>query len=232
MISLLPQPCLCLVTDRSVTDGDLAELVDRAAQAVQGGVDLVQLREKDLPAGELLGLAASLMDAISGRARLIINGRADLALAAGAQGVQLGEDGPPVSAARKTLGDRALIGRSVHSESAASQAVADGANFLIVGTMFASRSHPSEEPAGTELMRQISRNSGLPLIGIGGITPENAPEVIQAGGSGVAVITSILAASDPEATAKRLREAICEAWAIRDIPTGAPEGMVAERRND
>ena len=202
-----------MVTDRTVTHGDLVELVERAVQAVQGGVDLVQLREKDLPAGELLGLAATLLDAIGGRAKLIVNDRADVALAAGAQGIQLGEDGLPVSAARKTLGSGALIGRSVHSASAASQAEADGADFLIVGAIFASRSHPGQEPAGTDLMRRTSRNCRLPLIGIGGITPENAPEVIEAGGSGVAVITNILAASDPQAAAARLKEAICEAWA-------------------
>ena len=203
-----------MVTDRTVTHGDLADLVQRAARAVQGGVDLVQLREKSLPAGELLGLATSLLDAIGGRAKLIVNDRADVALAAAAQGIQLGEDGLPVSAARKTLGTGALIGRSVHSASGASQAETDGADFLFVGTMFASRSHPGVEPAGTDLMRRISRNCRLPLIGIGGITPENAPEVIEAGGSGVAVITSILAASDPEAAAARLKEAICEAWRI------------------
>ncbi len=168
MIPVLTQPCLCLVTDRTVTHGDLVELVERAVQAVQGGVDLVQLREKDLPAGELLGLAATLLDAIGGRAKVIVNDRADVALAAGAQGIQLGEDGLPVSAARKTLGSGALIGRSVHSASAASQGETDGADFLIVGAMFASRSHPGQEPAGTDLMRRISCDCQLPLIGIGG----------------------------------------------------------------
>lgn len=220
MTFILPQPCLCLVTDRAITHGDLAKLVEKAVQAVQGGVDLVQLREKDLPAGELLGLATSLLDAIGGRAKLIVNDRADVTLAAGAHGIQLGEDGLPVRAARKTLGAGALIGRSVHSEPGASQAAADGADFLIVGTMFESRSHPGAKPAGTDLMRRVSRNCRLPLIGIGGITPENVAEVIQAGGSGVAVITNILAAPDPEAAAMRLKEAICEAWVIHKSPAG------------
>ena len=206
------------MTDRTVTHGNLGELVERVTQAVKGGVDLVQLREKDLPAGELLGLATSLLHAIGGRAKLIVNDRADVALAVGAQGIQLGEDGLPVSAARKTLGSGTLVGRSVHSVSAASQAETDGADFLVVGTMFASRSHPGAEPAGTDLMRRISHNCRLPLIGIGGITPENAPEVMEAGGSGVAVITNILAAPDPEAAAGRLKGAICEAWRIRNNP--------------
>jgi len=212
MTFYLPQPCLCLVTDRAITQGDLAKLVEKSVQAVQGGVDLVQLREKGLPAGELLGLATSLLDAIGGQAKLIVNDRADVTLAAGAHGIQLGEDGLPVSAARKTLGAGALIGRSVHSESTASQAEKDGADFLIVGTIYVSRSHPGQAPTGTDLMRRISRNCRLPLIGIGGITSENAPQVIEAGGSGVAVITNILAAPDPEAAAARLKESICEAW--------------------
>ena len=87
-----------------------------------GGVDLVQVREKDLPGGELLRLTESLLKAIEGSAKLIVNDRADVAQAAGASGVQLGEDGLPVSAARMIAGSGALIGRSVHSVSAAVQA--------------------------------------------------------------------------------------------------------------
>ena len=152
------------------------ELVERVAQAVAGGVDLVQLRDKTLASGQLLDLAAAMIKAIGGQAKLIVNGRADVALAAGAHGVQLGEEGLPVAAARMSLGDNSLIGRSVHSLSAAMQAESEGADFLVVGTMYVSRSHPGEEPAGPELMREISGKSRLPLIGIGGVTPENADE--------------------------------------------------------
>ena len=212
MPSVLPQPCLCLVTGRTVTGGDLGDLVERVVQAVRGGVDLVQLREKDLPGGELLELAGSLLEAIGGRAKLIVNERADVALAAGAQGVQLGENGLPVNAARKTVGRGALIGRSVHSSLGAIQAEADGADFLIVGTMFASGSHPREESAGPDLMSRISRDCRLPLIGIGGITPENAAELMKVGASGVAVISSILAAPDPEEAATRLKTTIQETY--------------------
>ena len=198
-----------------MTPGDL---VQRVTEAVAGGVDLVQLREKDLSNEGLLELAGTLLEAIGGRAKLIVNERADVALAAGAQGVQLGESGPPVSEARKTLGGDALIGRSVHSLQSAAQAEADGADFLLVGTMFASRSHPGEAPSGPGLMQQVSANSRLPLIGIGGITPENADQVIGAGASGVAVITNILAAEDPNAAAAKLKEAICQAWQVYRKP--------------
>jgi thiamine-phosphate diphosphorylase len=204
-----------LVTDRTVTSGDL---VERVTEAVLGGVDLVQLREKDLSKERLLELAGTLLEAIGGRAKMIVNERADVAFAAGAQGVQLGEAGQPVSAARKILGSGALIGRSVHSLQSAAQAEADGADFLLVGTMFASRSHPGEAPAGSGLMREVSAHSRLPIIAIGGITPENAVEVIEAGASGVAVITNILVAQDPKAAAAKLKEAICEAWRVSEKP--------------
>ena len=212
MSIILPKPCVCLVTDRTAIGGDTDELVQRVALAVSGGVDLVQVREKDLPARELLELTQALLKAVGQRATVVVNDRADIALASGAQGVQLGEEGLPVAAARKTVGNERLIGRSVHSALSAAQAETEGADFLIVGTMFASRSHPGEEPTGPGLMQQISGICRLPLIGIGGIMPDNAPEVIRAGASGVAVITNILAASDPEAAASKLKEAIREAW--------------------
>ena len=178
----------------------------------------MQLREKDLSDERLLELAGTLLEAIRGRAKLIVNESAEVALAAGAQGVQLGEAGPPVSEARKTLGSDALIGRSVHSLQSATQAEADGADFLLVGTMFASRSHPGEAPSGPGLMREVSADTRVPLIGIGGITPENAAEVIEAGASGVAVITNILAAQDPQAAAAKLKEGICVEWRVSENP--------------
>ena len=109
----LPKPCLCLVTDRNV--GDPTTLVSRVAQAVDGGVDLVQLREKDLPGGILLELAHEIKQAIGDRAALVVNERIDVALAAGGLGVQLGEEALPVHTARRILGPGFLIGRSVHS---------------------------------------------------------------------------------------------------------------------
>ena len=217
----MPSPCLCLVTDSEIAGG---ELVERVSQAVEGGVDLVQLRDKTLPGGQLFDLVSSMLEAIGGRAKLIINERADVALAAGAQGVQLGEEGLPVAAARKVLGDGLIIGRSVHSTKAAIQAESEGADLLVVGTMYASRSHPGEPPAGPGLMREISGKCRLPLIGIGGVTPENAAELIDAGASGVAVITNILAADDPRAAAARLKEILVASWNARMTPADVGNG--------
>ena len=209
MVSRLPNPCLCLVTDRTV--GDESTLVARVAEAVSGGVDLVQLREKDLHGAQQLDLAQRLREAIGDRALLVINERVDVAAALPADGVQLGEDAVPVVAARRILGPDMVIGRSVHSVEGARQAVEDGADFLVVGTMFASRSHPGETPAGPDLLRRITAECPLPSIGIGGITAVNCGEIIEAGASGVAVITGILADPHPCEAARKLKEAILAA---------------------
>lgn len=203
---LLPDPCLCLVTDRRV--GDEATLVDRIGDAVRGGVDLVQLRAKDLPGGQLLELAQRIKEAIGDSALLLINERVDVAEAAAAGGVQLGEEALTVSQARSILGPDRLIGRSVHSLSGAWQAQVQGADFLLVGMIFASRSHPGEEPVGPELLRRINGQCSVPLIGIGGIDASNAGRVMEAGASGVAVISSILASPNPQEAARQIKQAI------------------------
>jgi thiamine-phosphate pyrophosphorylase len=205
----LPNPCLCLVTERRVAGED--DLVRRVARAVAGGVDLVQLREKDLPGGRLLELAQELKAALGDSALLVVNERVDVAVAAAAHGVQLGEDALPVAAARDLLGPRALIGRSVHSLEGAGQAASQGADFLVVGTMFATRTHPGATPAGPELLQSIADQCSVPLIGIGGITLDNVGRVMSAGAAGVAVITSILGAPDPEAAARQLKQAMLAA---------------------
>ena len=207
----LPQPLLCLVTDRTL--GDAATMVDRIAAAVSGGVDMVQLREKDLPGGRLLELAREIRGAAGDRPLLLVNERADVALAAGAAGVQLGEEGLPVAAAREILGPERLVGRSVHSVEGAVEAAGQGADFLVVGTMYPSRSHPGAAAAGPGLLRRISRRCHVPLVGIGGIDAGNLGEVLRAGACGAAVISGILGAPDPEAAARELKQTMTAAWA-------------------
>ena len=206
-------PCLCLVADTSVVSTD--ELAQRVSAAVSGGVGLVQLRAKELPGGQLLSLTSELKAAIGGRAALIVNERVDVAAAAVADGVQLGEEALPVTEARKLLPNGALIGRSVHSVEGAVRAEAAGADVLVVGTMFSTGSHPGVDPAGPGLMRETSFRCSIPLIGIGGINSNNLAEVMTAGASGVAVIRSILAAPDPLAAAEELKTALHDAWQSR-----------------
>lgn len=213
-VGVLPDPCLCLVTDRRVCPPH--ELPDRVASAVDGGVDIVQLRDKEMPGGQLLDLANRLREAIANRALLLINERADVAMAARADGVQLGEAALHTGAVRNIMGDAAAIGRSVHSVRGACLAAESGADFLLVGTMFASNSHPGEEPSGPELIARIaSAGVGIPLLGIGGITERNVAQVISAGARGVAVITSVLAHDEPRVAAQRLKNSMADAVAQR-----------------
>ncbi len=216
MAAELTLPCLCLVADCSVVSPDA--MPARVAAAVEGGVTLVQLRAKEMPGGRLLALAKELRQAVAGRALLTVNERVDVAAAARADGVQLGEEALPVPAASALLPPGSLIGRSVHSVAGAVKAASDGADFLVVGTMFATASHPGAEPAGPALLRDIAARCDLPLIGIGGIAPANVAEVMDAGASGVAVIRSVLAADDPRAAANDLAAAMRNAW--RSRPTG------------
>ena len=215
MGATLPNPALCLVTDRSVCTPD--ELPGRVAAAVAGGVDIVQLRDKEESGGALLEIANALRDTTHGSAILLINERADVAAACGADGVQLGEAAMPIAAVRPILPSGSIVGRSVHSVDGAIKAQTSAADFLLVGTMFTTRSHPGEEPSGPGLLERI-RAVGIsaPLLAIGGITADNVAQVMQAGADGAAVITAILASTDPQDAASRIKSAMLDAIADLD----------------
>lgn len=200
--SQLDIPTLCLVTDRLRCGEHTLE--DVVAQAVEGGAGMVQLRERDLPADALLELAKRIREITRGRALLFVNDSVDVALAVGADGVQLPESGLTVKAVRRVAGDRLLIGRSVHDVDGAVAAEADGADLLIAGAIYATASHPGRTPQGTRLLDEMSESVGIPYLGIGGITAENAGAVIEAGASGVAVITALTESDDPRLAAHEL----------------------------
>lgn len=199
-------PRLMLVTDRRLCPAERLPMV--VAQVVAHGVDAVQLREKDLPADALLALARALREATASRALLFVNGDVDVALAAGADGVQLGEEAITVEEARRRAGERLFIGRSVHDAAGAAAAERDGADLLIAGTVYASRSHPGGTVGGPDLIRRITAAVRLPVLGIGGITAATVGPVLAAGAVGVAVISAILAAPDPVRAAAELRAAV------------------------
>ena len=208
----LALPCLCLVTDRERTaSGDIASAV---SAAVDGGVGMVQLRGKDYPAGELLSLAHELRDATKGRALLIVNDRVDIAILCEADGVQLGEQALDVHSARRLVGPDMLIGRSVHSAEGAVEAAASGADFLALGTIFETSSHPGARTGGIELVRDATGRVETPVIGIGGISESNVAEVVRAGAAGAAVITAISMAQDPAEAASRLSAAMRRAYYV------------------
>ena len=216
MAPALSLPCLCLVTDRTICGS--ASLESVVASAVRGGVSMVQIREKDLSGGALLELVSCLKKAVGSETLLMVNERADVALACGVHGVQLGEEGLPVSVARTLVGRDLLIGRSVHSLDAAVQGEEEGADFLIVGTIFPTASHPEAQPAGVGLLTQIARRVRIPFLGIGGINSGNIGDVMDAGASGAAVIRSVLAANRPGEAAAELWQRMHSAW--RSLETG------------
>ena len=214
-MAAVPVPCLTLVTDRTLCPE--AELPERVARAVAGGVGMVQLREKGMEAGALLALARRLREVTAGRALLLVNDRADVAVACDADGVQLGEGGLPVAAARAIVGPSRIVGRSVHDADGAARAEAEGADLLIVGTIFPSRSHPGEAVAGVGLLAEVRRRVSVPVLAIGGVTTENVAEAVGAGAHGAAVISAILGANDPEAEARALAGAMRRAFEQKAI---------------
>ena len=228
----LPAPCLALITDRRVCGG-MERLEWAVEAAVAGGVQLVQLREKDLPAGALLGLAERLRRLTEGEALLFVNGRVDVALACGADGAHLGEEALSVAEAQTLMAERPLlIGRSVHDLPGALAAAEAGADLLQVGPIYTTASHPGVALATIELLSGVTGTVALPVLGVGGITAQRAPEVLDAGATGVAVIRAILAASSPYRAAQQLKETITHTHALRqpaqtprvDAPLTPPAG--------
>ena len=207
----LPEPpILCLVTDRRRCGGrPLEEIVDAA---VSGGADIVQLREKDMPAGQLLELALRIRDITDSKAGLFVNDRIDVALACEADGVQLGAESIPVEAARDLVRGDLLIGRSVHAVDSAIDASLAGADLLIFGAVFATATHPGRPPGGVGPLAELSRHDTAPVLGIGGIAPGNVGQVVDAGASGAAVITAITESHDPQEAARALKQAMAGAW--------------------
>ena len=157
----------------------------------------------------------NIRQAIDDKALLIINERVDVALLANADGVHLGEQALNPTHARTLVGDEMLIGRSVHDPDGALNAQRQGADYLIAGSVFPTRSHPEQSPQGIRLIEDMASKIRIPYLAIGGVNAENASDVIRAGASGVAVISAILASPDPKEAARRLKSAILEAWQSR-----------------
>jgi thiamine-phosphate pyrophosphorylase len=193
---------LYVVLDRTAAGG--RDLVDILDAALAGGSRLIQLREKEWPSGRVLPLAERLRARCAAAgATFIVNDRVDLALAAGADGVHVGQDDLPARTVRPLLRPGMVLGVSTHSVTQARAAQADGADYIAVGSMFPTRSKAEFELVGTDLLRKLRGEIRVPLVGIGGITHANVGEVIAAGADGVAVISAVCAAADPRAAAER-----------------------------
>ncbi len=200
-------PRLYVILDRLAARGrDLLTILDGT---LAGGCRLVQLREKEWPSGRLLPVAERLRDRCrQAGATFIVNDRVDLALAVDADGVHLGQDDLPPAPARALLRRGMILGLSTHSVEQARAARAAGADYVAVGSMFPTGTKPDFQLVGPELVGKLRGEIGIPLIGIGGITHDNVARVIRAGADGVAVISAVCAAPEPEAATRRLLDLI------------------------
>jgi thiamine-phosphate pyrophosphorylase len=199
---------LYLVTDRDMLGG--RSLPDVVRLAVKGGVTIVQLREKACSTREYVDLAREIKRILtSHHVPLIINDRLDVALAAGADGVHIGQSDMPYAEARRIMGPEAIIGLTVESEEQARLAESLDADYLGVSTIFPTPTKTDTVYTwGIGGLQRLSRRKRHPLVAIGGLHEGNAADIIRAGADGIAVVSAVCAAADPEAAARGLRRII------------------------
>lgn len=189
---------LYLITDRKLFS-DNYSLFNAVEEALKVGVKSVQLREKDLPARELLDMAYKMRELTARyEARLFINDRVDIALSVDADGVHLGQLSMPAYAARKAVhASRFLIGVSTHNLQEALLAEKEGADFITFGPVYPTPSKLKYGiPVGIKSLKVVAEKLNIPVFGIGGIKPDNVREIINAGACGIAVISGILGESN------------------------------------
>ena len=184
------RPVVCMITDRHRFAGGQEALVQRVAAAAADGVDLVQIRERDLDARDLGDLAERCVRAVRAtRTRIVVNDRLDVALAAGAHGVHLRGESMPASRVRAVAPIGFLIGRSVHSVGEAVSACAGGGlDYLLFGTVFVTDSKPGQTPAGVKTLADVSSAVSVPVLAVGGISRETLPQLAGTGCAGFAAI--------------------------------------------
>jgi thiamine-phosphate pyrophosphorylase len=193
--ALTRRPLVSLITDwvqllGGPTDDVVATLFEQVAAAVDAGVDLIQVREPDLPDRVLLQVVSRCVELARGsRTVILVNDRLDIALAAGAGGMHLRSRSVPAGVARRHTPAGFLLGRSVHGvDEAVRVADSDGLDFLVLGTVFTSRSKPGVSPCGVGVLTAVTRAVALPVLAIGGVTVDKTAEVFRAGAAGVAAI--------------------------------------------
>ncbi|WBW49780.1 hydroxyethylthiazole kinase [Peptoniphilus equinus] len=196
-------PTLYLITDNRLFQGDLLSAVEAA---LQGGVSLVQLRDKSSDTRDITAVAKALLTLCRRYdVPLLIDDRVDVAMAVGADGVHLGQKDLPVAAARKLLGPDAIIGATAKTVDAALDAQRQGADYLGVGALFTTITHSAPIHTTFDTLRAIHDAVTIPLVGIGGINETTAPQLKGLPMEGYAVATGILLSDDPEATSTRLK---------------------------
>lgn len=202
----MPTPILMYILNYTPA-ADPARALWTAERALSGGVNWITLRVRDLPARLALDMALELRRLTrEANAWLGVNPYPALAEWCDADALHLPEDAPPY-----TPPTPMQLGRSVHSVESATRAQAEGCHYLLVGTMYPTLSHPDKTPEGITLLRAVRQAVAIPLIAVGGVTPERVAECLQAGAQGVAVISGIADANDPQTAATRYRAALGDA---------------------
>ena len=195
---------LYLCTDRKLMSTNTLE--EAVEQAILGGCSLIQLREKQSSSREFFEMAKRIK-AITDRYRvpLIINDRIDIALAVDAAGVHLGQEDIPAKEARRIMGEEKVIGVSARTVELARKAVEDGADYLGVGAMFATNTKGNAKVIGKEKLKEIRAAVSIPIVAIGGINHSNAAQLVDTGINGLAVVSSVIGASDIQDAARKKR---------------------------
>ena len=202
---MAPLPPLLVITDRHATGG--RPLRDVVLAALEGGARLIQLREKDLEGGALFTLATELAALVRRfEARLLVNDRIDVALAAAADGVVLPADSFPTEVARRLLGPDRLIARSTHTPVEVEQAAREGCDFVLFGPVHVTPSKAAYGPPQGIAAHTAAAPAPPPGNSVGGLTVANAREAIAAGAAGIAVIRAVMSADDPARAVRDLLE--------------------------
>lgn len=195
---------LYLVTNSDDFDSE-DDFLDAVASALQGGVDILQLREKTMPAKKILELGKKVKQLCTQFETLfIVNDRVDIALLLQADGVHLGQDDLDVESARKILGENSIIGVSTHAPEQALKAVEDGADYIGVGPVFATPTKKGRIPVGLDYVKWVSENINIPAFAIGGIDLNNCEQVLNSGLKRIAVVRAIINAKSPQKSAEKI----------------------------
>ncbi len=201
-------PSVYVIADRAFGRGRTLE--DLVAAALAGGATMIQMREKEWPTARVVEAGRRLIEITRGAGvPLVVNDRADIALAIGADGVHVGPDDLPVADARRLLGPEGIVGASAASVEEALAAQAAGADYVGVGSIFPTSSKADAGDAiGVEPLVRIKRAVGIAVVAIGGITHVSASLAIRAGADGVAVISAVVGAEDVTGATRRIVEAV------------------------
>jgi len=197
---------LYLILDQQYIRGDI---ISTAMEAIEGGVDVIQYREKNLPKRKMIEIGKEICRIAKDKGVIfIVNDDPAVALAVDADGVHLGQEDVPVHIARKILGPEKIIGLSTHNIEEALEAEKAGADYIGFGPIFHSKTKMVAPPVGVEGIKRVRELVSLPIIAIGGIERDKVQEIIRAGASGVAVISAILSAPSVREAVRGFKEEI------------------------